>query len=122
MRELSNNDSQGDPRYTCNLCNQTAHLTEMVRHLIGRKHRQKYMVRRIEHMQAKDLGFFLNIKLSQYSNFCIQETKRPDLVTWNKRESLGGTIFKAKAEMIERQDGRGHPVVWKTFSILIIMN
>ncbi|XP_056877564.1 uncharacterized protein si:ch211-13c6.2 isoform X2 [Takifugu flavidus] len=84
LRELSNNDSHGDPRYTCNLCNQTAHLTEMVRHLIGRKHRQKYM-----------------------------ETKRPDLVTWNKRESLGGNICKAKAEMIERQDGRGHPVMAK---------
>lgn len=43
-------------------------------------------------------------------------------MTWDKGESLGGKIFKAKAEMIERQDGQGHPIVWQTFSILIIKN
>lgn len=67
MRELSNNDSQGDPKYTCNLCNQTAHLTEMVRHLIGRKHRQNYMVRRIEHVEAEDLVVFFNLKVIVFS-------------------------------------------------------
>lgn len=52
---MPNKDLQGDPRYKCTLCNQSAHLTEMVRHLIGRKHRQKYVVRKIE---QKDPGHY----------------------------------------------------------------
>ncbi|CAN9504059.1 unnamed protein product [Ophioblennius macclurei] len=54
----------------------------MVHHVIGRKHRQKYV-----------------------------ETVRADLVTWD-RESLstqGGRVIRAKAVIIERQDGRGSP-------------
>ncbi|XP_030268428.1 uncharacterized protein LOC115579083 isoform X3 [Sparus aurata] len=56
----------------------------MVRHLIGRKHRQKYV-----------------------------ELKRPDLVTWDKQNIItqGGKIIRARAQIIERQDGRGTPVL-----------
>lgn len=36
----------------CLLCRQQAPLTEMVRHLIGRKHRQKYLVKPYEHFLA----------------------------------------------------------------------
>ncbi|XP_061598515.1 uncharacterized protein si:ch211-13c6.2 isoform X2 [Cololabis saira] len=55
---------------------------EMVSHVIGRRHRQKYM-----------------------------ETKRPDLVTWDSQnvKTQVGKIIRAKAEVIERQDGRGTP-------------
>ncbi|XP_029298347.1 uncharacterized protein LOC115015314 isoform X2 [Cottoperca gobio] len=54
----------------------------MVHHVIGRKHRQRYM-----------------------------ELKRPDLATWNKQSIMthGGKIIRARAEIIERQDGRGTP-------------
>ncbi|KAM4550402.1 uncharacterized protein V3H82_019512 isoform 2-T2 [Fundulus diaphanus] len=54
----------------------------MVCHVIGRKHRQKYV-----------------------------ELKRPDLVTWdgNTINTQGGKIMRAKAEIIERQNGRGVP-------------
>ncbi|XP_029976068.1 uncharacterized protein LOC115409177 isoform X2 [Salarias fasciatus] len=60
-----------------------AFLPDMVHHLIGRKHRQKYVE-----------GF------------------RPDLVTWDTQSIVtqGGKIIRAKAEIIERQDGRGTPV------------
>ncbi|XP_029022333.1 uncharacterized protein si:ch211-13c6.2 isoform X2 [Betta splendens] len=55
----------------------------MVHHVIGRKHRQKYV-----------------------------ELKRQDLVTWDKESIItqGGKIIRARAEIIERQDGRGSPV------------
>ncbi|XP_039977428.1 uncharacterized protein si:ch211-13c6.2 isoform X2 [Xiphias gladius] len=55
----------------------------MVHHVIGRKHRQKYV-----------------------------ELKRPDLVTWDKQSIItqGGKIIRARAEIIERQDGRGNPL------------
>ncbi|XP_028286701.1 uncharacterized protein LOC114451907 isoform X2 [Parambassis ranga] len=55
----------------------------MVRHVIGRKHRQKYM-----------------------------SWNRPDLVSWDKTtlNSQGGKAIRAKAEIVERQDGRGKPV------------
>lgn len=51
----------------------------MVCHVIGRKHRQKYV-----------------------------EVKRPDLVTWDK-QTQAGKIIRTRAEIIERQDGRGNP-------------
>lgn len=50
----------------------------------------------------------------------MQELKRPDLVTWDKQSMVtqGGKIIRAKAEIIERQDGRGTPLVGYTdFSI-----
>ncbi|XP_038580876.1 uncharacterized protein si:ch211-13c6.2 isoform X2 [Micropterus salmoides] len=84
LDEVPCNDPQAGPRYTCRLCHHTANLQEMVRHLIGRKHRQKYV-----------------------------ELKRPDLVTWDKQSMVtqGGKIIRAKAEIIERQDGRGTPLL-----------
>ncbi|XP_070703135.1 uncharacterized protein [Pempheris klunzingeri] len=84
LDEVPCNDPQAGPRYTCRLCHQTAHLAEMVRHVIGRKHRQKYV-----------------------------EVKRPDLVMWDKQSIItqGGKIIRAKAEIIERQDGRGSPLL-----------
>lgn len=58
LDEVPSNDPQAGPRYTCRLCHQTAHLTEMVRHLIGRKHRQKYMVKHYEHSQKPPVELF----------------------------------------------------------------
>ncbi|KAM6974347.1 uncharacterized protein LKV04_015991 [Tautogolabrus adspersus] len=82
LEEVPSNDILAGPRYTCSLCGQTANLQETVRHVIGRKHRQKYV-----------------------------EMKRPDLVTWDKQTvtNQGGKVFRARAEIIERQDGRGTP-------------
>ncbi|CAK6949486.1 uncharacterized protein si:ch211-13c6.2 isoform X1 [Scomber scombrus] len=79
-------DQNIGPRYTCRLCNVTTNLPEMVHHVIGRKHRQKYM-----------------------------QLKRPDLVTWDKQSIMtqGGKIIRARAEIIERQDGRGSPTPMK---------
>lgn len=88
VEEVSVADPQGgprnEPRYSCLLCRQNAPRTEMIRHLIGRKHRQKYL-----------------------------ETKRPDLVTWekNSQATQSGKVIRARAEIVERQDGRGHPVL-----------
>ncbi|XP_008288953.1 uncharacterized protein LOC103363813 isoform X2 [Stegastes partitus] len=76
---MPSTDPLGGPKYMCRLCNQMAVLAEMVCHVIGRKHRQKYV-----------------------------EVKRPDLVTWDK-QTQGGKIIRTRAEIIERQDGRGHP-------------
>ncbi|XP_034560400.1 uncharacterized protein si:ch211-13c6.2 isoform X2 [Notolabrus celidotus] len=75
-------DPQTGPRYKCKLCQQTANLPETVRHVIGRKHRQKYV-----------------------------NVERPDLVTWDTETVMhqGGKIIRARAEIIERQDGRGTP-------------
>ncbi|XP_041664547.1 uncharacterized protein si:ch211-13c6.2 isoform X2 [Cheilinus undulatus] len=83
LEELPSNDLLAGPKYTCLLCHQTANLHETVRHVIGRKHRQKYV-----------------------------EMKRPDLVTWDKQSitNQAGKIIRARAEIIERQDGRGTPV------------
>ncbi|KAL3983803.1 T-complex protein 1 subunit theta [Sarotherodon galilaeus] len=82
LEEGPPSDRQIGPKYLCKLCNQSAVLAEMVCHVIGRKHRQKYV-----------------------------ELKRPDLVTWDRPsvQTLGGKIMRAKAEIIERQDGRGTP-------------
>ncbi|XP_054461337.1 uncharacterized protein si:ch211-13c6.2 isoform X2 [Anoplopoma fimbria] len=83
LEELPSNDPQAGPKYTCKMCFHKANLPEMVHHVIGRKHRQKYV-----------------------------ELKRPDLVTWNKQSIIihGGKILRTRAEIIERQDGRGTPV------------
>ncbi|XP_068188739.1 uncharacterized protein si:ch211-13c6.2 isoform X2 [Antennarius striatus] len=84
LEEVPFKDPHNGPRYTCRLCRHTAHLTEMVQHVIGRKHRQNYV-----------------------------ETKRPDLVTWDTQNTISqaGKVIRARAEMIERQDGRGNPVL-----------
>ncbi|XP_034400847.1 uncharacterized protein si:ch211-13c6.2 isoform X2 [Cyclopterus lumpus] len=90
LEELPCNDPQTGPKYLCKLCHQKANLSEMVHHVIGRKHRQKYV-----------------------------ELKRPDLVTWNKQSIIthGGKIVRARAEIIERQDGRGTPVLMAKMGI-----
>ncbi|XP_057684191.1 eukaryotic translation initiation factor 3 subunit A isoform X2 [Corythoichthys intestinalis] len=74
------------PRYTCTLCNTSGSSPEMIHHVIGRKHRQKYI-----------------------------ETKRPDLVTWEKHSNFTqmGKIIRTRAEIIARQDGSGYPVPMK---------
>lgn len=83
LKEIPSNDLQAGIKYVCNLCTMMAFLPEMVHHVIGRKHRQKYV-----------------------------EMIRPDLVTWDTQSvmSQGGRVIRAKAEIIERQDGRGIPV------------
>ncbi|XP_029370774.1 uncharacterized protein LOC115051504 isoform X2 [Echeneis naucrates] len=80
LDEVPGNDQQ--LKYSCRLCHLTTNLPDMVHHVIGRKHRQKYV-----------------------------ELKRPDLVTWDKQSIItqGGKIIRARAEIIERQDGRGTP-------------
>uniref|UniRef100_A0A665UCZ7 Uncharacterized LOC115051504 n=1 Tax=Echeneis naucrates TaxID=173247 RepID=A0A665UCZ7_ECHNA len=82
LDEVPGNDQQ--LKYSCRLCHLTTNLPDMVHHVIGRKHRQKYV-----------------------------ELKRPDLVTWDKQSIItqGGKIIRARAEIIERQDGRGTPNV-----------
>ncbi|XP_007547721.1 uncharacterized protein LOC103135075 isoform X1 [Poecilia formosa] len=82
LEEVANFEPQLGARYTCKLCSQTSNLAEMVCHVIGRKHRQKYV-----------------------------EIKRPDLVTWDSQtiNTQGGKIMRAKAEIVERQNGRGVP-------------
>ncbi|XP_061787487.1 uncharacterized protein [Nerophis lumbriciformis] len=76
-------DAPLGPKYSCLLCHVTAHMPDVVSHIIGRKHRQKYM-----------------------------EVKRRDLVTWDTSTvaAQGGKMIRTRAEIIERQDGRGHPV------------
>ncbi|XP_072303594.1 uncharacterized protein [Eucyclogobius newberryi] len=69
-------------RYNCTLCAVNAYLTEAVQHVIGRKHRQKYL-----------------------------EKNRPDLFNWDiaRSQTLGGKLVRAKAEIAERQGGTGKP-------------
>lgn len=44
-------DPQPGPRYVCRLCDMPANLPNMVHHVIGRKHRVKYMVSDCTHFQ-----------------------------------------------------------------------
>lgn len=78
------NESAETPglKYTCMLCMVNAYLPDTVSHLIGRKHRQKYL-----------------------------EKLRPDLATWDplRSQSLSGKLLRAKAEIAARQTGRGTP-------------
>ncbi|XP_034456248.1 uncharacterized protein si:ch211-13c6.2 [Hippoglossus hippoglossus] len=82
LEEVPCNDEQENLRYLCRLCHLTVNLVESVHHVIGRKHRQKYV-----------------------------EIKRPDLVTWDKQSIIyqAGKIIRTRAEIVERQDGRGNP-------------
>lgn len=85
FEEVPSTADQG-PRYTCKLCKITSNLPDLVHHVIGRKHRQKYL-----------------------------EVKRPDLVTWDKQtvSTQSGKLIRARAEIVERQDGRGTPMSLK---------
>ncbi|KAG1946933.1 uncharacterized protein si:ch211-13c6.2 isoform X2 [Pimephales promelas] len=60
-------------------------LFSMVAHVVGRKHRQKYL-----------------------------ELKRPDLVTWHDNaQKQPGLVARAKAAVVEKQEGWGTPVALK---------
>ncbi|XP_043073628.1 uncharacterized protein si:ch211-13c6.2 isoform X2 [Puntigrus tetrazona] len=60
-------------------------LYSMVAHIVGRKHRQKYL-----------------------------ELKRPDLVTWqDNNQKQPGLVARAKAAVVEKQEGWGKPVALK---------
>ncbi|KAG7261358.1 hypothetical protein CRUP_022150 [Coryphaenoides rupestris] len=83
VRDLDPNDSQDpSPRYFCQLCVQEANLPNMMNHVIGRKHRQKYLM-----------------------------AERKDLVTWDSSTVFNeaAKVIRAKAEVVERQDGCGTP-------------
>lgn len=69
-------------KYNCTLCKVFAYITEAVQHVIGRKHRQKYL-----------------------------EKNRPDLINWDplRPQTISGKVIRAKSEIAERQDGRGNP-------------
>ncbi|XP_077599465.1 uncharacterized protein LOC144214719 isoform X2 [Stigmatopora nigra] len=74
-------------RYRCTLCNNSGSSPEMIHHVIGRKHRQKYI-----------------------------ETQRPDLVIWetNSLFAQTGKLIRNRAEIVARQDGSGRPTPMKT--------
>lgn len=80
--EPVSHDRQPGPRYICRLCDLEASLPNMVNHLIGRRHRQNYL-----------------------------DTKRKDLVTWDSTNALAqsGKALRAKAEIVERENGQGSP-------------
>ncbi|KAM6959165.1 uncharacterized protein FYW47_010585 [Aplochiton taeniatus] len=75
-------DPQPGPRYICKLCDLEANLPNMANHIVGRRHRQKYL-----------------------------EVKRKDLVTWDSSSMFNqfGKAIRAKAEVVERQEGQGSP-------------
>ncbi|TSK31398.1 Nuclear transcription factor Y subunit gamma [Bagarius yarrelli] len=69
-------------RYRCRLCAVQMDLSDMATHVVGRKHRQKYL-----------------------------ERYRPELVTWeNNSEKQAGVVARAKAAIVEKQEGWGNPV------------
>ncbi|KAI1902527.1 hypothetical protein AGOR_G00045670 [Albula goreensis] len=79
LLELENPNGKG-LRIHCRLCNCEADMPDMTNHIVGRKHRQKYLQR-----------------------------ERPDLITWDPLVSQSGKAVRAKAEVAERQNGRGVP-------------
>lgn len=124
-------DPYAGPRYTCKLCAHTSNLPDMVHHVIGRKHRQKYVVRVFEwtYPESIRLIFFRLstsslIKMGVFPFVFLQELKRPDLVTWDKQSIItqGGKIIRARAEIIERQDGRGTPLVGHRIKFKLLSN
>ncbi|XP_016398084.1 uncharacterized protein LOC107731497 isoform X1 [Sinocyclocheilus rhinocerous] len=69
-------------KYKCRMCVVEMDLYSMVAHIVGRKHRQKYL-----------------------------ELKRPDLVTWqDNNQKQPGLVARAKAAVVEKQEGWGKPV------------
>ncbi|XP_055075435.1 uncharacterized protein [Misgurnus anguillicaudatus] len=76
-------DGKSVLKYKCKMCFVEMDLFSMVAHIVGRKHRQKYL-----------------------------ELKRPDLVTWHDTETAQtqpGLVAKAKAAVVEKQEGWGTP-------------
>ncbi|XP_067282835.1 trichohyalin isoform X1 [Pseudorasbora parva] len=75
-------DGKAVLKYKCRLCAVDMDLFSMVAHIVGRKHRQKYL-----------------------------ELKRPDLVTWHDNaQKQPGLVARAKAAVVEKQEGWGTPV------------
>uniref|UniRef100_A0A8C2ISI5 C2H2-type domain-containing protein n=1 Tax=Cyprinus carpio TaxID=7962 RepID=A0A8C2ISI5_CYPCA len=69
-------------KYKCRMCVVEMDLYSMVAHIVGCKHRQKYL-----------------------------ELKRPDLVTWqDNNQKQPGLVARAKAAVVEKQEGWGKPV------------
>ncbi|XP_028819992.1 uncharacterized protein LOC114770330 isoform X2 [Denticeps clupeoides] len=82
IEPLNSGEGNIQLQYKCKLCNLETNMPAMACHVVGRKHRQKFL-----------------------------ELKRPDLVTWNKYNiNQQGKIVRAKAEVVERQQGRGLPL------------
>ncbi|XP_060798843.1 uncharacterized protein si:ch211-13c6.2 [Neoarius graeffei] len=80
--DFFSNDGRAVLRYRCRLCAVQMDLYDMTTHVVGRRHRQKYL-----------------------------ERNRPDLVTWEKTsEKQAGVVARAKAAMVEKQEGWGNPV------------
>lgn len=83
MEEVSVTDPQGEPRfeprYTCLLCRQNAPLTEMLRHLIGRKHRQKYLVKFLKHFLSPPGEPFFKMCPSVFFNSLVETNSVPFL-------------------------------------------
>ncbi|XP_075995621.1 uncharacterized protein LOC142989812 isoform X2 [Genypterus blacodes] len=73
-------DAQPGPRYFCRLCDVPANLPNVVHHVIGRKHRVKYL-----------------------------QTKRPELLNNTTVVGQTAKIIRAKAEIAVRKDGPGNP-------------
>ncbi|KAL6457021.1 hypothetical protein MHYP_G00339840 [Metynnis hypsauchen] len=78
-------DGKVQLRYRCKMCAVVMDMCTMVCHVVSRKHRQKYL-----------------------------QLKRPDLVTWQKNikgsQKQPGLVAKAKAALVEKQEGWGSPV------------
>uniref|UniRef100_A0A8C4SSD6 Uncharacterized LOC114664027 n=1 Tax=Erpetoichthys calabaricus TaxID=27687 RepID=A0A8C4SSD6_ERPCA len=67
------------PKFMCRLCFLEAEMADVALHIVGKKHRKKYL-----------------------------ETHRPDLVTWGADNTPQlGKIIRAQAELLEQQEGRG---------------
>ncbi|XP_053469044.1 uncharacterized protein si:ch211-13c6.2 isoform X1 [Ictalurus furcatus] len=80
--DFFSNDGSSLLRYRCRLCTVQMDLCDMATHVVGRRHRQKYL-----------------------------ERHRPDLVTWEKTsEKQAGVVARAKAAIVEKQEGWGNPV------------
>ncbi|KAM8882961.1 uncharacterized protein ACB058_017996 isoform 1-T1 [Synchiropus picturatus] len=89
---VGNAESATWPIYTCLMCKQNVNLPAMVTHLIGRKHRQKYI-----------------------------KSNWPDMLRGDLDSSSGTKLIRYKAEIVEQQEGRGCPMpmknvkyVWKS--------
>ncbi|KAF7691225.1 uncharacterized protein si:ch211-13c6.2 isoform X1 [Silurus meridionalis] len=75
-------DGKAVLQYRCRLCAVQMDLFDMTTHVVGRRHRQKYL-----------------------------ERHRKELVTWEKTsEKQAGVVARAKAAIVEKQEGWGNPV------------
>ncbi|XP_062846731.1 uncharacterized protein si:ch211-13c6.2 [Trichomycterus rosablanca] len=80
VKDLVTDNSRVLLKYRCTLCEVETDLYCTVIHVVGRKHRQKYL-----------------------------EQKRPDLLTWTKNSPKQPELLKATAAVVEEQEGWGEP-------------